>query len=268
MVRYALTEGFGIVYERIIREWFFERLHRQLNIGSVLEVPADGSSGFPAINSTSFAKEGCQVAVVNSDIEALKKSRALWKAMGLRAHHLRASEYLGLPLRSDVFDLVWNYCEIEKSKYPRKLLKEMTRVSRNYVLPMMQNSYTYGYYLHLIHHRRVNRPWDHGNPKMMRIDRIVQIVEECELEIVETGLIDAPPFPDTWEIISLPISKKKDMESGIREFQIERPVPLSVKFIYFIESVLPELLKLIFAHHPYVLASKFKLGKTRRAQRL
>jgi SAM-dependent methyltransferase len=254
MVKYALTEGFGIVYERIIREWFFNRVMHNFRIKSVLEIPANGSSGFPGINSSYFAQQGCLVTIVNSDKDILKKSRLLWNTLELEVNHVKAGSNEYFPFRNDVFDLVWNYCEIEKSKSPKRLLKEMVRVSKKIILPMIQNSLTYGYFIHRIHHRYLNKPWDHGNPKYMRIKKILQIADEYDLKIVEVGLLDAPPFPDTWELMFFPLSKKKNIKIGIRELRIDRRVPLSVKILYTIETILPWYLKIIFAHHPYIIA--------------
>jgi len=256
LVRFALTEGYGVVSERIIRDRFFSKMSRKLGIRSVLEVPADGTSGLPGINSTCFAQQGCRVTIANTDEEFLEKSEELWKAMRLQVNPIRPISYERLPFKDCEFDLVWNYCEIEKSRSPQKLLKEMTRVSRNFVLIMIQNSLTYGYFIHRIHHRYFNKPWNHGNPKLMRIEKIIHLAKECDLKILETGLIDAPPFPDTWELMLFPLSTKKDIQMGIKELQQERKIPLSVEVIYLFERYLPWSLKLIFAHHPYVLANK------------
>jgi len=263
LVRYALTEGYGIIYERIIREWFFDRIIRHLSIRTVLEVPADGSSGFPGINSSYFVQQGCQVVTVNADVEILRKSGELWKVMGLQVNRVRAATYHRLPFRDGEFDLVWNYCEIEKSAAPKRLLNEMVRVSRKFILLMIQNSLTYGYFIHRIHHRYFNIPWDHGNPRLMRLEKIIQLSKECSLKIVEVGLIDATPFPDTWELMVLPLSAKKNMKYGLRELQLERKVPISVKIIYTFEKCLPWILKLIFAHHPYIIACKDKVSLLR-----
>jgi len=256
MVKYTYGEGFGLVYERLVREKYFDSLIRRFGVKSVLEVPFNGTAGYTGVNSTYFSEMECNVTLANDDYKLLKNAMQLWSAMGLKANFVQLTPKEKLPFDDKTFDLVWNYCEIEKAKKPKALMKEMARVSRNLVLVITQNSVTYGFFPHKIYHHLRGHPWDHGDPKLMSLRNIIRLVNDCRFPIVESGLIDSPPFPDTWEIMLLPFKERREMRRALRELRKERKTPLLVNAVYGFErllKVLPTSIEAFFAHHFFVL---------------
>ena len=165
------------------------------------------------------------------------------------------------PFEDHSFDLSWNFCIVEHLKDPIVLADEMKRVSENYVLFMTQNFYNIGTIPHLLYHIYQWQGWNHGSFSWMTFSGIKKIARKLELTVIEEGVIDVPPWPDTWD---MPVRGvfKRGMESAGKSWNWStltslakgsEPSPLIKKVEYFERLPLPKMLKLPFTHHLYVL---------------
>ena len=289
-----LEEGWGTAYERYALNRFLDKLIKRLDIKSVLELPANGVMGVPGIKSLIFALHGCEVTLVHPDDAFLKEVKRLWDALELKAKFVKAS-YYKTPLPSSRWDLVWNFCVYEHFKNGREVIKEMSRLSKRYVLVETQNIFNIGLLFHRIYHLLAREVWDHGEIRRMSYKRVIEDMEMSGLKVIEVGGTDMPPWPDiNMKIMpSTPVSRLRtsfERESRERKMQCSQdPAPGSelrprvevlptsyiierwtekpkrlktsfpmtlLKMWYIIEDYLPTMLKIYLSHHPYVLGEK------------
>ncbi len=258
-------EGFGTVYERYVMEKYLRDLKRRLNIESVFEGPSDGITGIRGINSYPFADEGCEVTYYTPSKREEEYTKTAWNLISPDSRvTIKTGKPLSFPFEDDSFDLSWNFCILEHLKNPVALASEMVRVSKRYVLFMTQNVFNIGTFPHVIYHLLYRKPWDHGMLRWMSFGGIKKIVSKLELNIIEEGVIDVPPWPDTWD---MPVRGffKKGMESIGESWnwstltslaKDSKPNPLIRRVELFEKLPLPTALKLPFAHHLYVLCEK------------
>ncbi|MGZ6281012.1 MAG: hypothetical protein ACXWPP_20445, partial [Ktedonobacteraceae bacterium] len=143
------------------------------------------------------------------------------------------------------YDLVWNFCEIECAKDPRRLIEQMLNLTRRYVLIVSQNRRNIGVPLHRIYHVLKRREWDHGLISMMSPKPVCKLLTPYG-NIVEVNYFDAPWFVlDVYEAGS--VLRKMLPQSFAGEM-------LSLKKSMFEE--MPTSVKAWLAHHGYVLFEK------------
>lgn len=143
------------------------------------------------------------------------------------------------------YDLVWNFCEFEKSGNPEKLVKDMLSLSSGYIFIVTQNSKNLGVHLHLLYHFLNRKKWDHGAIKLMSYKAVMKPLIKFDVEILSYGWFDVPWFIlDVYEmgqiIKRVTFSNFVDT-SDLRESRFER---------------LPNGIKSWLSHHFYVLAKK------------
>jgi SAM-dependent methyltransferase len=258
-----LDEGIGTVYERVVIDDYFRRLQAERDIHTVLEIPADGVTGVPGINSLEFARNGGTVWLANPSQKMLDRARHVWQQQGLVDHvRLTYCEVDDIPFDDEAFDLVWNYCMFERFRDPASLVAEMKRISRRYVLIMTQNLHNSGTPVHKVYHAIFNLKWDHGYDRQMTFAAIRQAVLAQGLHIEEEGSIDIPPWMDTWDMPLRGVLKQllavfdKKWEWRIETLGTsENGATLwMMNFLRGLEANLPEWFRRFQAHHLYVLA--------------
>ena len=196
-----MDEGIGTVYERIVIDKYFDTIVQRFNIKSVLESPADGVTGIPGINSLEFARKGIKVYLTNPSQIMLDNAKKVWKKHRLiDMVELKQAEVDSLPYDDSSHDLVWNYCMFERFEHPEVLLQEMLRVSKKYLLIMTQNFWNMGTFIHWLYHKVHKIEWDHGNKHLMTFKGIKKALSLFELDIIDEGAIDTPPWMDTWDM--------------------------------------------------------------------
>jgi SAM-dependent methyltransferase len=201
----TFDEGLGIASERYavnkVLLKFFQDHARGHPIRRVLEAPADGLMGVPAMNSVVLARElGADVVVGSPSETLLNHSARFWSKLDLRPQVKFGLVAEHFPYRDRSFDWVWNYCTFERFEDARSLLREMKRVSRRYVCVVTQNAYNYGYPIHWLYHRAHRQPWDHGYGRWMKLGNLVRLFEECGLAVLDRGCVDVPPWFDTFDM--------------------------------------------------------------------
>lgn len=267
----ALNEGLGTTYERYALNHFTFRFGKKLGIKTVCEIPANGVMGVPGIKSLGFAVAGVEVTLVNSEKEIMKKIKLLWQTLGLKAKFIVTNPQ-ETNFSANSFDLVWNFCVFEHLNRPEDLVREMVRISRKYVLIQTQNVLNPGNWFHFIYHQVRGEEWDHGSLRRMFWRRVEKTLKRNGLEIIERSGTDLPP----WFDINMKLRKEKGIFWGreffrpkvrvlpIREIvkRWQRPVsfPWWMNFLRIwyktIEIPAPKIFKLLFSHHPYILAQK------------
>jgi hypothetical protein len=207
-----MEKGFGTVYEKSILDQLFTTLLEEYPIHTVCEFPANDLMGN---NSEQFEALGCEVtrqSLGNADPAS--------------------------------FDLVWCFCEVEQQDDPSWLLARMIAKSKRYLFIVTQNRRNLGVLLHYLHHRLVDRNWNHGHVQYMTLS-LIETVFEPKVSILQKGAFDVP-----WFILDVyedgQILQQLVPEPFIRTSDIKPSVFETLSFS----------LKRWFSHHLYVLGEK------------
>jgi len=205
--------GFGTEYEKFVLRDIIGNLIHELEIRSVCEYPSNNLMGN---NSEVFEVHGIRVDRLS------------------RLRHDRKEKY----------DLVWNFCEFEKTENSAELIKNMWMLSRKYVFIVTQNNRNVGVLLHRIYHIFRGKKWDHGSVTLMSIKPALKFLKKHE-RIIKIGYFDIPWFVlDVYEcgdllkkfVPSFLVSSK-----NLRESKLEW---------------VPNFIKSWLAHHSYLLCEK------------
>src|SRR5438094_6742921 len=93
---------------------FLLGLKRAHDVRTVLEAPLYGMAGVSGINSVALAQAGCDVTLLDDNLERLEGVRRLWCMLGLleRATFMHQGDFSKLPLADESFDLVWAWAAL------------------------------------------------------------------------------------------------------------------------------------------------------------
>jgi hypothetical protein len=255
----AELEGKGLDYERYALNRLFKKLVRRHGIRSVLEIPAQGEKAMPSIYSIGFAEAGCEVTLVNAE----EKSRWAWEELGYPVTYLRCDEVERSGLEEGAFDLVWNFMALAKHEKREALLREMVRLSRGYVMSVAVNRFNPGFFSHRAVHRIFRVPWNHGDVRFMSPFFVRRYFEQRGLEVVRSGVVDTPPYPDSLGFRDMRLHRmnvdlnKIAWDSRTIHWMKRGEYPTKIKLLYLAEALpLPWVVKLVYAHLIWVLARK------------
>ncbi len=191
------NEGLGLVYERFVLNDFLERLRQRYGIRSVLEAPLFGMAGVSGINSVILARAGCDVTLVDDELERLAGVQRIWRELGLWARliHVGRSGWHALPFADGSFDLCWQWAGLWHLPDAAGLLRELVRCARRAVFVAMPNRWQVGYLLRKLvidrpFFRTVDERWAH-------MGRVRRALEAAGARVIEQGVLDVPPWPDT-----------------------------------------------------------------------
>ncbi len=264
------NEGLGVVYERIVLNEYLLRLQQTYNVMSVLEAPLYGMAGVSGINSVALAQAGCAVTLLDDNAERLSGVQRLWNELGLSATCKQHTDFSRLPFDDNAFDLVWAWAALWYVDDARALLHEMARVSRRLVFVAMPNRMQVGYILRKFvlepnFFKTVDESW-------ANVPRVKSVLRDANLKIIDEGVLDVPPWPDTVMPAALVLQKlgvrSKRMStrfegdgwqwSTMDYYSGNRPeLKATMERYMFLERLpLPWQLKTMWAHHRYVLAFK------------
>jgi SAM-dependent methyltransferase len=261
-------EGLGTLYERFMLSRYFDKLIGKTKINNVLEGPGDGITGIRGINSLIFAINDIEVTYFTPcrrDAEIVTLSwkiieRSLGKKLKVNIKLWDMSRGFKFPFSNDAFDLVWNFCIIEHFSRPEFIIREMSRVSRKYLLVMTQNVWNIGTIPHVVYHLFTGKPWDHGNPRNMRITLLEKLFKMARINILEKGVIDVPVWPDTWNVPLRGIIKVFLNEwrwTVLNDFTLKTYEEKLKKYMVLeASSKIPRYIKLLWAHHLYCYGIK------------
>ena len=187
-------EVFGVTYDRYVLLQLHGIFARSLQLKTIVEMPSHGAKAAGSLYSIGFGLAGCQVTLVNPEMDMLKG----WDELGIR-QRLDVMEGID-PYRTSFqdgqFDMAWNFVTWTELADPLKYLKEMTRISKKYVLLVTCNNFQPGYPWHRLIHKVFGFPWTHGQVEYNHITRVRRLFPEAGLKVTEYGAIDTPGWPD------------------------------------------------------------------------
>lgn len=262
------NEGLGLVYERLMLNDFMESMRKKHRIASVLEAPVYGMAGVSGINSVPLARSGAHVTLVDDNAERLAGIQRIWVELGLEATFTRLDPILELPFESRTFDLAWNWAALWYLPDPEKIIGEMVRVSRNLVFIAMPNRAQVGYMMrkYVLEKefvRYVDESW-------ADIGRVKNILRDWDSTILDEGVLDVPPWPDTVmpaaEVLKRLGIQSQEMSARFQgeswqwssmDYYLGRKPELKAqmeRYAFLERAPLPWQIKSIWAHHRYVVA--------------
>ena len=272
------NEGLGLVYERFVLNDFLQALCQEHGIQSVLEAPLFGMAGVSGINSVTLAQAGVDVTLVDDHHERLTGVQRIWDELNLPARFVHHADWGQLPFPDDSFDLAWNWAALwhlsdrspEGAQRPEALLREMARVSRRVVFVAMPNRAQVGYLLrkYVLEREFVNDV----DERWADIGRVRRVLEGAGLRIVDQGVLDVPPWPDTvmpasevlkrlgirserlegqfsgdswqWSTMAFYLGQQPDLYDRV------------MRYAWLDRAPIPWRIKAVWAHHRYVLGVK------------
>ncbi len=266
------NEGLGLVYERLLLNDFLDGLVERFGIRTVLEAPIYGMAGATGLNSVRFAQRGVHVTLVDVNAERLREVRRLWDELGLldRVTFVCVPEPALFPFGSNSFDLVWNWAALWHLPAADATLGEMARVTGNLLFTAMPNRFQMGYLLR----KWVLEPEFFGwvrDERWADIGRVRAVLEGAGLRLIEQGVLDVPPWPDTVmpasEVLArLGLGQRAQARfqgdgwawSTMAYYRGEKPEYRTMMDQYALleRAPLPWQLKAIWAHHRFLLLQK------------
>ena len=264
------NEGLGLVYERFVLNDFLDDLRRRYAIRSVLEAPLYGMAGVSGINDVVFARRGVDVTMVDDTPVRLEGVQRIWQEdLRLPANLvcIEPDQWGALPFADNSFDFTWEWAGLWYINDAAGLLRELVRTSRNLVFVAMPNNIQVGYWMRkLVIDREFFAQHDEG---WTDIGRIRRILEGAGVEIIDQGVLDVPPWPDT----VMPANEVLQ-RLGIRSRQLEEQFTGDgwqwstmayylgdepdlyervMKYAWLDQAPLPWQVKSVWAHHRYLL---------------
>jgi SAM-dependent methyltransferase len=264
------NEGLGLVYERLVLNDYLDDLLKAYDVQTVLEAPLFGMAGVSGINSVHLAQQGCDVTLVDVHAERLEGIKCIWRELNLPCRFILHEDLTHLPFDDDSFNLAWEWAALWYLPDAAALLAELVRVSKHLVFVAMPNKMQMGYWLrkYLVD----KKFFETVDERWVNMGLIKRTLKEQELTIIEEGVLDVPPWPDTVmpaaELLRrLGIKSKKlerqfsgdDWEWSTMDYYLGKRPELkdTINGYAFLERIpLPWRLKVIWAHHRYVLGSK------------
>lgn len=262
------NEGLGLVYERLMLNDFLEELQRKHNIQTVLEAPIYGMAGVSGINSVILARNGAAVTLVDNNGERLENVARIWHELELDASFLFEAPMSNMQFPDRTFDLAWNWAALWYLPDAEKLIGELVRASKNLVFIAMPNRAQVGYLMrkYVLEKdfvRYVDEAW-------ANINRVKTILRDWDCTIIDEGVLDVPPWPDTvmpaTEVLKRLGIQSKEMQSrfegdgwnwsSMDYYSGKRPELKAQmdKYAFLERAPVPWQIKSIWAHHRYVVA--------------
>jgi hypothetical protein len=188
------TEVFGVTYDRYVLLQLHRILTQTLDLKTVVEMPSHGAKAAGSLYSIGFSLAGCQVTLVNPEVEMLTE----WKGLGIddRVISRTDMDVYRTDFGANRFDLAWNFVTWTELSDPGRYLKEMKRISNRYVLLVTCNNFQPGYPWHRFLHLIFGFPWTHGQVEYNHMTRVKKLFRQSGMKIVEYGAIDTPGWPD------------------------------------------------------------------------
>ncbi|GIV70445.1 methyltransferase domain-containing protein [Caldilinea sp.] len=264
------NEGLGLVYERFVLNDFLERLRRAFDLRSVLEAPLYGMAGVSGINDVTLAQAGVEVTMVDDAPERIRGVQRIWEEdlrLPVNLVCISPDTWGRLPFAARSFDLTWQWAGLWYIADPAGLLRELARTSRKLVFVAMPNNIQVGYWMRkLVIDREFFATHDET---WTDIGRIRRILEAEGVEIIEEGVLDTPPWPDTVmpasEVLKRLGVRSKALEErftgdgwrwSTMAYYLNQEPDLRervMKYAWLDHAPLPWQIKAIWAHHRYLL---------------
>lgn len=264
------NEGLGLVYERFVLNDFLNTLRWRFNLRSVLEAPLYGMAGVSGINDVVFAANGIPVTLVDDTQDRIAGVQRIWRddlKLPVNLVTIDPGGWGRLPFADRSFDLTWEWAGLWYIVDPAGLLRELARTSRKLVFVAMPNNIQVGYWMRKL---VIDREFFAGHDESWTdIGRIRRILESAGVEIIEQGVLDVPPWPDTVmpanEVLKRLGIRSRQLEeqftgegwqwSTMAYYLGEKPELRDqvLQYAWLDKAPLPWRAKAIWAHHRYLL---------------
>lgn len=266
------NEGLGLVYERFVLNDFLLELRARHGIETVLEAPLYGMAGVSGINSVALAEAGCQVTLADDNQVRLDGVQRIWQELALPVRLVQVQDWGRLPFADNSFDLAWEWAGLWYLPNAQALLHELARVSRRVVFVAMPNRWQVGYFMrkYLIDQEFFRAIGGREAWVDMRMNR--GLLKAAGVEIVDEGVLDVPPWPDTvmpasevLQRLGVRSAKLQDQFSGegwtwstMAYYLGEQPELRQqvMRYTWLEYAPLPWQVKAVWAHHRYVVGVK------------
>ncbi|MFB0545290.1 MAG: class I SAM-dependent methyltransferase [Anaerolineae bacterium] len=263
------NEGLGLVYERFVLNDYLKDILAAHPVRTALEAPLYGMAGVPGINSVPLAEAGCQVTLVDVNAERLAGIKRIWGELRLTARFVHHEDMTHLPFPDRAFDLVWEWAALWYLPDAEATLRELIRVSDNLIFVAMPNRIQVGY---LMRKYLIDRDFFQTvDERWADMGRIKRVLREERVKIIDEGVLDIPPWPDTvmpaaeflrrlgirseklegqftgdswqWSTMDYYLGKRPDLRDKV------------MRYAFLDRAPLPWWLQVVWAHHRYVLGS-------------
>ena len=187
-------EVFGVTYDRYVLLQLHKILVHDLGLRNVVEMPSHGAKAAGSLYSIGFGLAGSKVTLVNPETDMMYG----WEELGIsdRVEVMEGLDPYRTPIKDGSFDMAWNFVTWTELDDPLMYLKELKRISDNYVLLVTCNNFQPGYPWHRLIHKMFGFPWTHGQVEYNHVTRVRRLFRDVGLEVVEYGAIDTPGWPD------------------------------------------------------------------------
>ena len=187
-------EVFGVTYDRYVLLQLHKIMTKELELKNIVEMPSHGAKAAGSLYSIGFGISGCDVTLVNPEIEIMYG----WKELGIedKVKTVFEDSVYQTAFSDGQFDLAWNFVTWTELEDPPGFLKEMRRISKKYVFLVTCNNFQPGYPWHRFLHKIYGFPWTHGQVKYNHITRVRRLFRDTGLKVIESGAIDTPGWPD------------------------------------------------------------------------
>jgi hypothetical protein len=187
-------EVFGVTYDRYVLLQLHRIMTKELELKTVVEMPSHGAKAAGSLYSIGFGLAGCNVTLVNPDMEMIYG----WDELGIgnNVQTVKCHDVCNTPFDDNSFDMAWNFVTWTELDKPELLIKEMKRISKKYVLLVTCNNFQPGYPWHRFLHWVFGFPWTHGQVKYNHITKVKRVFEKTGINVIEYGAIDTPGWPD------------------------------------------------------------------------
>ncbi len=185
-------EGLGTLYERFILHRMFDQINKNLNIGSVLEIPGFGMTGVSGVNSLWWAKNGARVRVADWHPERLEHIKTTWGNLDLPVETVLWENGQPVPALENEFDLVWNFASFWFIRNPDFFAGELRRSAKKAILICVPNYHGLGFLLR----RKYAKGIEDIFLDNIRPDFIKSVFGREGWQLTDSGIFDVPPWPD------------------------------------------------------------------------
>jgi len=191
-------EGLGTVYERYGLSDLLDRALERTGSQSILHAPLFGMMGTPGLDCIFQARRGVPCGLLDVDPERLHAVEEMWRGLGLSptthlAPYPDTSGWADL-IPPDSYDLVMSFAGLWWFDDPWQVLAAQARWAGKAIFWCVPNRNIFMAMRARLWHKDM---FDHLNEDALSFDSLTAAADRLDLDIVEEGWFDLPPFPDT-----------------------------------------------------------------------
>ena len=187
-------EGRGSSYERVVIINKLKQIVDRYKINSVLETPSFGFTGMSGINMLDLAKAGLKITLEDNDEERIDDIRQVWESLLLPMDISYNPDFSTLQYSDNSFDMAWSFSAIWFVPDLTAYLSELSRVTNKLIMICVPNQLGLGYRLQK--HNMTSSEEKGIHIRNIDPDQFMSRLYSLGWKLVDTSLIDCPPWPD------------------------------------------------------------------------